>query len=238
MADAQFPLVQTRNLPVENATLGTGDYLLAVKSNLRTVRIPLSALGIQGIDISLSPPTDPASPGLSGGFTWDDSGVYTYYNGVWGKTPRMMTNWDDYTPTTRFLRVDAHQELSDEEKSNARDNIGIESATTTKEGLVRLTSEVGSNDGGVVTEAQMRDYVAEQVKQINIALNSSDRIANYQGEVRIMGPSGELILYYDSANKSLWIGKDVNVLQMKPKERLTIYDRNGAEETSVSTTGD
>ena len=201
--DPNIPLVLMRNLPVSSATLTAGDTLVAVIGNKNTVRVPWSTLSSGFITVAPSVPGGHTEAGEEGQIAWDSTGVYTYTNGAWGKSPRLGTNWDDLTNDARFLLVNKIMELSDTELANVLKTLGIGSATQEKAGLVKLATTMDENKGNVPTTAQVVDYVDEQLKEIEIGGGGGDKISAYQGGVDIKGPGGELILTYDATERIL-----------------------------------
>lgn len=233
--DPNISLVLMRNLPVSTATV-TADYtFVAVAGNKNTVRVPWSTLAAGFITVSPAIPTGPTAPGTEGQITWDSTGVYTYTNGAWGKSPRLGTNWDDLTYDARFLLVNKIMSLSETEVANVLKTLGIGSATQEKAGLVTLATTMGENKGNVPTTAQVVDYVTEQLKEIEIGGGGGDKISAYQGGVDIKGPNGELILTYDSTARILYIGSGVDIVRSKTDTGVEYYgagrDLKGAVDT-------
>lgn len=230
-----IPLVLMRNLSVSTATV-TADYtFVAVAGNKNTVRVPWSALAAGFITIAPGTPSGPTSGGAEGQITWDSTGVYTYTNGAWGKSPRLGTNWDDLTYDARFLLVNKIMSLSETEVANVLKTLGIGSATQEKAGLVTLATTMGENKGNVPTTAQVVDYVTEQLKEIEIGGGGGDKISAYQGGVDIKGPNGELILTYDSTARILYIGSGVDIVRSKTDTGVEYYGAGGDLKGAVDT---
>lgn len=236
--DPNIPLVLMRNLPVSTATV-TADYtFVAVVGNKNTARIPWSTLSAGFITITPGTPSGPTSEGTEGQITWDSTGVYTYTNGAWGKSPRLGTNWDDLTNDVRFLLVNKVMSLSPGELANVLKTLGIGSATKEKAGLVTLATTMDENKGNVPTTAQVVDYVAEQLKEIEIGGGGGDKISAYQGGVDIKGPNGELILTYDSTARILYIGSGVDIVRSKTDTGVEYYGPGGDLKGAVDTQGE
>ena len=168
-----------RNLPVSTATLSADDIFIAVVGNKNTARIPWSTLSAGFITIALSTLSDPTSEETEGQITWDSTGVYTYTNGAWGKSPRLGTNWDDLANDARFLLVNKVISLSDKELANILKTLGIGPATQEKARIVTLATTMEENKGNVSTTAQVVDYVDAQLKEIEIGGRGGDKISTY-----------------------------------------------------------
>lgn len=226
--DLNIPLVLMRNLPVSTATV-TADYtFVAVAGNRNTVRVPWSTLSAGFITVSPAIPTGPTVTGTEGQIAWDGSGVYTYTNGAWGKSPRLGTNWDDLTNDARFLLVNKIMELSDTELANVLKTLGIGSATQEKAGLVKLATTMDENKGNVPTTAQVVDYVDEQLKEIEIGGGGGDKISAYQGGVDIKGPGGELILTYDATERIL-CNAPRHLIELRQVSYITCLSANSVQ---------
>lgn len=233
--DPNIPLVLMRNLPVSTATLSANDTFVAVVGNKNTVRVPLSTLTSGFITVSPAVPSGPTSDGVEGQITWDSTGVYTYTNGAWGKSPRVGVNWDDMTSAARFLLVNKVMSLSPGELANVLKTLGIGPATQEKAGLVTLATAMDENKGNVPTTAQVVDYVAEQLKEIEIGGGGGDKISAYQGGVDIKGPNGELILTYDSTARILYIGSGVDIVRSKTDTGVEYYGPDDTLRGAVDT---
>lgn len=160
-----LPLILTRDIPQGAPVINEDDTIVVVRGNSKTERISAKALQNLYVKATATAPTTATSPGEEFNIAWDGTGVYTYKNGIWGKSPRSTSNWSDFTDNTRLFVLDHPMELGVEELQNARETLGIVSATTEQEGLVRITSDVTANDGGVVTGAQMVEYVTAGTQQ-------------------------------------------------------------------------
>lgn len=237
--DPNIPLVLMRNLPVSTATV-TADYtFVAVVGNKNTARIPWSTLSAGFIAIAPGTLSGPTSEGTEGQITWDSTGVYTYTNGAWGKSPRLGTNWDDLTNDARFLLVNKVMSLTPGELANVLKTLGIGPATQEKAGLVTLATTMDENKGNVPTTAQVVDYVDEQLKEIEIGGGGGDKISAYQGGVDIKGPNGELILTtYDSTARILYIGSGVDIVRSKTDTGVEYYGAGGDLKGAVDTQGE
>lgn len=202
--DSIFPLILTRDLPVYSGTLGDGDYVLGLTGNEELRRLPVASLAFSAMG-EVSTPSSPDDEGKADGIIWDENGVYTYLNGKWGKSPRLTLHWEDYGAQTRLLIVDKEQELDENEQLQGRTNLGIEKATQEKQGMVQIAESVDAGGDNVPTAQQVHDYVQQQMSKFG------DKISNYQGEVHIHGPQGELILDYDSTTHVLTVGTGIVV---------------------------
>lgn len=171
-----FPTTRLRDLPVYNGTVGETDSVLLIQGNGAERRLPVQAL-LSSMENTLTSedvvPTDPSNSGVDGQIAWDDTGVYTYYNGSWGKSPRVIAFWPDMTASSRFLLVNTEQELSEEEKKQGRNNLGMGSATTLAEGIVRLSTSISSGLSTVPTAGQVADYVRTQLEAYKIPTATS-----------------------------------------------------------------
>lgn len=86
------------------------------------------------------------------------------------------------------------------------------------------------------TTAQVVDYVAEQLKEIEIGGGGGDKISAYQGGVDIKGPNGELIHTYDSTARILYIGSGVDIV--RSKTGVEYYGPGGDLKGAVDTQGE
>lgn len=136
MADA-FSLIQFKDLPTFTGTLSENATLVAVLDNARTVRIDWDILNSGLIRGSADQPSSPSDLGEQGNLYVGSTGLYSYVDGSWGKSPRYTENWDDLVPGVRFLRVDGPQSLSSTEKSQVLDNVGLTIASAGSAGLVK-----------------------------------------------------------------------------------------------------
>lgn len=226
--DLNIPLILARNIPVSTATITDEDTFIAVRGNKQTVRMPITQWVESFVTIAPSVPGGVVSDGSEGQVTWDGSGVYTYTQGAWGKSPRLATNWDDLTDDARFLLVNKIMQLSDTELANVLGTLGIGPATNTTPGLVKITADIAAdNEGAVPTAAQVvdyvTDYVAEQIEAAEFRSNVGDKISSYKGNVNIQGPDGELILMYDSVHRILYVGSGVDIMRSKTDSGVEYY---------------
>lgn len=139
MADNQTSTVSTISFPdLPVGTSLTGLEVVAVQGGA-TERVKWSTLSSSYLHTTDTAPTSSSAAGEAGAVYVSSTAVWTYSAGGWGASPRFTsyTGISDITATTRFLRVDAAQALSDDEKSQARINIGVVAATDTTLGLVR-----------------------------------------------------------------------------------------------------
>lgn len=171
-----LPTIRLRDLPVFTGTVGETDSVLLISRNGVERRLPVSAL-LSSLENNITSedvvPSDPLNAGRDGQIAWDETGIYTYYNGVWGKSPKYNAFWADITETVRFLLVSKDQELSDDEKKIGRDNLGISSATTTAEGIVRLANSISEGLATVPTAGVVAEYVKQQLGNHSIPTATS-----------------------------------------------------------------
>lgn len=162
MADA-FSLIQFKDLPTFTGTLSENATLVAVLDNTRTVRIDWDILNSGLIRGSADQPSSPSDLGEQGNLYVGSTGLYSYADGSWGKSPRYTENWDDLVPGVRFLRVDGLQSLSSTEKSNLLANVGIPIASDESAGLVKAWGDTPGVTGGapVIINPDGTQYVAE-----------------------------------------------------------------------------
>lgn len=158
-----FPIILTRNLPLSNASLKENDSILVIRNNTTTERMSGDVLPDTSktyITLTNDAPSEFSSVGSPGAIAWDKTGVYTYTDGTWGKSVRVRTHWEDYTETTRFVLVNTLQNLSEDEQKIGRSNLGIDSATTKTEGLVRLAVTANDDDDdAVITAGVLTEYM-------------------------------------------------------------------------------
>ena len=163
MADA-FSLIQFKDLPTFTGTLSENATLVAVLNNTRTVRIDWDILNSGLIRGSADQPSSPSDLGEQGNLYVGSTGLYSYSDGSWGKSPRYTENWDDLVPGVRFLRVDGSQSLSSTEKSQALANVGLTIASAGSAGLVKAwgddTSEL-TGGAPVIINPDGTQYVAK-----------------------------------------------------------------------------
>ena len=162
MADA-FSLIQFKDLPTFTGTLSENATLVAVLDNTRTVRIDWDILNSGLIRGSADQPSSPSDLGEQGNLYVGSTGLYSYADGSWGKSPRYTENWDDLVPGVRFLRVDGLQSLSSTEKSQALENVGLTIASSGNAGLVKAWDNTPEVTGGapVIINPDGTQYVAE-----------------------------------------------------------------------------
>lgn len=207
-----LPLIPFRNLSVSSSALENADTIVAVLGNSRTVRVPWSTIKNGFITMSPGVPGSSADAGTDNQIALDPTGIYTYYEGQWGKSPRVYNNWDDFTETTRFLRVDALQALTSEEVEAALRNLNIEKATTQESGLVRLATGIDDNEGTVPTTPIVKKAIKDAVDELNA---SGLDLSSYHGEVNIEGPDFENVLKYDTTSSTLTMGRYIDNLDIK-----------------------
>lgn len=221
---ADLPLIDIKDITLYTGTLPAKAEFVMLLGNTTTARVPLASIVTTNV-VKTSAPSSPADSGSTTSIAWGSDGVYTFADGLWGKSPRFTVNWDDFKPDSRFVSASHSQNLSAEEKSIAMANLGISNATSSNTGLVHLATSMDDNTGGVPTAGVIKQWVEEKLRDIAISpgTGSSD-IANYRGHVHLLGPAGEKILYYDAVNKILTIGDDVDIIKLPPNESIEILN--------------
>lgn len=228
----QFPLILARDIPVGAPTLSADDTILIIRSNGKTERIDAKAFSSLSPKFQPTAPTSPIVSGETGAIAWDQDGVFTYCEGMWGKTPRVYSHWEELDQNSRFLLVNKEQPLLDSEIDNVRNSIKLFDATTAQKGLVKLATAVDANDGGVLTGPQVIDYIRTQLDSLVPEASSNANLGNYTGDVLIKGPDGEVLITYNSENKTLYLGSaDVNVV-LRGQSHVQVQD---ADASSVIT---
>lgn len=228
----QLSLINAKDLPSYSGALGEDTTLIAVLGNERTVRIPFNVLHDEHITFYPTPST-PAAAGVTGAISWDNNGVFTYHGGLWGKSPRITSNWGDYTANSRFLLVSSAQALSPEEISTARNNLNIKAATQNEEGLVRITTDMNDNSGAVPTAAVIKSYI-QQIFQSGLSPlpGSSVNLGNYVGPVKIHDSHGNILLHYDELKKVLQIGNiTISDVKIDTNTQVSIEGPEGVKST-------
>lgn len=228
----QLSLINAKDLPSYSGALGEDTTLIAVLGNERTVRIPFDVLHDEHITFYPTPST-PAAAGTTGAISWDNTGVFTYHGGLWGKSPRITSNWGDYTANSRFLLVSSAQSLSAEEISAARSNLNIKSATQSEEGLVRITTDMNDNSGAVPTAAVIKSYIQQLLQSGASSLpGSSINLGNYVGPVNIQDSHGNILLRYDELRKVLQIGNvTISDVKIDTSTQVVIEGPTGVKST-------
>ena len=228
----QLSLINAKDLPSYSGALGEDTSLICVLGNENTVRVPFTVL--HDTHITFYPvPSTPADAGVTGAISWSSSGVFTYDNGMWGKTPRVIDNWDDFDSNSRFLLVSKEQVLSPEELSTARLNLGLKSATAATEGLVRITTNMNDNSGAVPTAAVVKEYIRQVLAAgVEITPGSNANLSNYIGPVNIHSSDGNTILYYDELRKVLHIGSSaIPSVKLSSADKITAEGPDGVKST-------
>ena len=224
----QFPLILARDLPLGSPTIGTGDTLPIIRGNGKAERISADVLVASYINYIDSAPTSPNVIGEENAIAFDRDGMYSYKEGTWGKSPRVITHWEDLDENSRFLLTNRALNLSEQEIKNVRESIDIKNATTDNSGLVKLATTIDANDGGVLTGQQVIDYVSTQLESITneITSTSSKSISNYVGDVLIKGPNGEILMTYNTSNKILYLGSDSVDVVIRSKNGIQAQNSN------------
>ena len=228
----QLSLINAKDLPSYSGALGEDTSIICVLGNESTVRVPFTVLHDTHITFYPAPST-PTDDGESGAISWSSSGVFTYENGMWGKTPRVVNNWDDFDSNSRFLLVSKAQTLSPEELSAARLNLGLKSATADTEGLVRITTDMNDNSGAVPTAAVVKEYIRQILTAgVEITPGSNTNLSNYVGPVNIHSSDGNTILYYDELRKVLNIGSSaIPLVKLSSADKITVEGPDGVKST-------
>ena len=228
----QLSLINAKDLPSYSGALGEDTSLICVLGNENTVRVPFTVLHDTHITFYPAPST-PSAAGESGAISWSSSGVFTYDNGMWGKTPRVVNNWDDFDADSRFLLVSKEQVLSEEELSVARLNLGLKPATEEIEGLVRITTDMNDNSGAVPTAAVIKEYIRQILTEGAIVTpGSNTNLSNYIGPVNIHSSDGNTILYYDELRKVLNIGSSaIPLVKLSSADKITVEGPDGVKST-------
>lgn len=224
----QLSLINAKDLPSYSGALGKDTSLICVLGNENTVRVPFTVL--HDTHITFYPvPTTPSSTGVTGAISWSASGVFTYDNGMWGKTPRVVNNWDDFDANSRFLLVSKEQVLSSSEVSVARRNLGLQPATVENEGLVRITNDMNDNSGAVPTAAVVKEYIRQLLTEgAATGQGSNINLSNYVGPVNIHNSVGDTILYYDDLRQVLHIGSSaIPLVKLSSADKLTVEGPDG-----------
>lgn len=231
----QLSLINAKDLPSYSGALGDDTSLICVLNNENTVRVPFTVLHDTHITF-YQPPSSPSSQGETGAISWSSSGVFTYDNGMWGKTPRVVNNWDDFDANSRFLLVSKEQVLSPEELSAARLNLGLKSATEETEGLVRITTDMNDNSGAVPTAAVIKEYIQQILTEgATITPGSNINLSNYTGPVNIHGSDGNTVLYYDELRKVLYIGSSaIPSVKLSSANKLTVEGPDGVAKSTFN----
>lgn len=222
------------NLPTFTGTLDPSVFIVGAVSNSATVKIPASAFQNTQLIFQQTPPSTPADQGTSNAVSCDSSGFYSYYAGLWGKTPRVTSNWDDFTENSRFLLVSSLQPLSTEEIQTARYNLGIEYASSEQEGLVRIATSMDDNTGAVPSAAVIKKYIDDAISKIVPAGSGGNvDLGNYSGPVDIKssvqtnnGVVDATILKFNSLDNSLTVGQDVERIILQPNTKILIKDKD------------
>lgn len=209
-----LPLVLIRNLNLDTATVKDDDTIVVVTANGTTARKRWRDLKENFITTATAPPGSSTADGEEGQVAWDEAGVYTCYNGVWGKSPRVLDYWSDFSSSSRFLRVDSSQSLTAAEQAQGRENLHIVSATTSEAGLTRLAASLDDNTGGVPTAAMVKEAL-DTIDGINT--EGGDRIAGYIGPVSLRTMNGVRALVHHTADNIIDVGYGADVVRLKAR---------------------
>lgn len=240
MAEAQTPLVLLRNLPVWSGALSETDTVLCVLGNRNAVRAPMTAVTGNSVQFAENAPSSPSSSGQPAQIAADSTGLYYYYEGAWKKLPAVTENWDEYTGDTQFVIANKSQNFTPEQVNNIRTSLQLGAASTENAGLVKLTSGMDSNDGGVPTAEQVKQYIEEKLKDIVISGGDGGgggtatiNLADYTGNVCLKGPNGETILCYDASSKKLYFGVGVQAIETQVTDAMNFLGPNGEVVSSI-----
>lgn len=138
-----IPVKLAPDLPISNS--GAFD-IVAVVNNKDTVRVSWESLTANHIQQTGDVPASPgAVDGISAPYLTlaaDGTGLYVSDGTEWRKIATYGANWDDIdTEDTRFLPVNKTITLTPTERANALTSLDLGTATTTKEGLVKIPED-------------------------------------------------------------------------------------------------
>lgn len=223
----ELSLKEIVNLPTFTGTLEDSAFVVGVVNGTTAAKIPAISFRNTQLLFQQTPPSTPGDSGAINTISWDDSGIYSFYNGSWGKTPRVLSNWSDFSAHSRFLLVSSAQQLSENEIQTTRSNLGIGAASSEKEGLIRIATSMEDNTGSVPTAAVIKQYVDDAIKNISPAGSEGNvSLGDYSGPVKIKSITGEVILEFDVDNNILIVGKGVSSIHMQPDNDILIKDSN------------
>lgn len=112
----------------------SSDQILVVHNNTDTVRVPFSLFKTD--QVSTSVPTTPGDSGSTGDISLTEDAVYTYVDGLWGKSPREL----DWGAT--YLRIDENTPgVTEEQRDRLRAMVDVPLSTTNTPGLVKLADD-------------------------------------------------------------------------------------------------
>lgn len=112
----------------------SSDQILVVHNNTDTVRVPFSLFKTD--QVSTSVPSTPGDSGSTGDISLAEDAVYTYVDGLWGKSPREL----DWGAT--YLRIDENTPgVTEEQRDRLRDMVDVPLSTTNTPGLVKLADD-------------------------------------------------------------------------------------------------
>lgn len=163
-----IPVKPVPDLPISNS--GAFD-IVAVVNNKDTVRVSWESLTANHIQQTGDVPVAPgAVDGISAPYLTlaaDGTGLYVSDGTEWRKIATYGANWDDIgTDDTRFLPVNKTITLTPSERANALTSLDIGTATTAKEGLVRIPED--SIKGVGIENGELYVRLADPINENNI----------------------------------------------------------------------
>lgn len=173
--DNSFPVFLSRDIPQFTGTLGAGDSIVVLLGNKTLARCNPTAIATSVVQVAV--PSASYASGQTGQIAWDNSGIYVYSNGTWTKSPSVTSHWEDFTQTSRFLRVDAEQKLDEAEMERGRSNLNIHPATQDLAGLVKKIdvitqdAEMLNNTDTVASVAALLKFINDNKQVISEATN-------------------------------------------------------------------
>lgn len=158
---------------VSDLTVYTGDlendHVIMLHNNTDTVKVPFSIFNAESNIPSV--PSSPTDDGSLGDVVADDTAVYTYANGQWGKTPRNL-DWG-----AEYLRTDPNSPALTATQTETLQRILPKASDTP--GIIRLAedpTEIYVDDQSyATTPAYVRGYVAVAINDAS----GSDITSNY-----------------------------------------------------------
>lgn len=173
--DNSFPVFLSRDIPQFTGTLGSGDSIVVLLKNNTLARVNPTAIATSVVKVAV--PSASYASGQTGQIAWDNSGIYVYSGGTWAKSPSVTTHWEDFTQSSRFLRVDAEQNLDETEMERGRSNLNIHPATKDLAGLVKKIDvitqdmEMPDNTDTVASVAALLKFMYDNKQVISEATN-------------------------------------------------------------------
>lgn len=169
MSDITTKLVS--DLTVYTGDLGN-DHVIMLHNNTDTVKVPFSIFSAESNIPSV--PSSPNADGSLGDIVADDTAVYTYANGQWGKTPRNL-DWG-----TEYLRIDPNSPTLTTAQTEILQRILPKASDTP--GLIRLAedpTEIYVDDQSyATTPAYVRGCVSVAINDASRADVTSNYLPN------------------------------------------------------------